>query len=207
MTLEKPEKPLSGSKIDLEKSGVNDVQAETVSIKMGDARDIRAQTVSLVRGGVEKIKAEQVSMRLGYANRIDAGQNTTIRQGVALQVSAPTVEVTQGALGLTQTQNVVCSASALGAVAASGSVALDQSVAKVVGAQQEVSLEQSLAGVVVASKATVESSNVVFLVAGRVEGKVTPLFDWKGALVFGAAFGLVAGVIIRLKNAFNRGEA
>ena len=35
---------------------------------------------------------------------------------------------------------------------------------------------------------------MLVLIAQRVEGDVRTLLDWRGALAFGAAFGLVAGL-------------
>jgi hypothetical protein len=38
------------------------------------------------------------------------------------------------------------------------------------------------------------------LIAGRVEGNVRTLLDWRGAIAFGAAFGLVAGLVRRRRS-------
>jgi hypothetical protein len=38
---------------------------------------------------------------------------------------------------------------------------------------------------------------VVFLLARRVEGPVRALFDWRGAIAFGAVAGLVASLLRR----------
>ena len=40
-------------------------------------------------------------------------------------------------------------------------------------------------------------TGVVFLFAQRVEGSVRTLFDWRAGLAFGAAFGLIAGLVRR----------
>jgi hypothetical protein len=80
----------------------------------------------------------------------------------------------------------------------------------------EVSLTQAGAGSVVARDARIEQSvvrsliansvhieratGVVFLVARRVDGNVRTLLDWRGALAFGAAFGILSGLVRRLRR-------
>jgi hypothetical protein len=45
---------------------------------------------------------------------------------------------------------------------------------------------------------TLERATAVgILIAGRVNGSVRPLLDWRSALAFGAAFGLVVGLLRR----------
>jgi hypothetical protein len=41
---------------------------------------------------------------------------------------------------------------------------------------------------------------VLLLLAARVSGEVRPLLDRRGALAFGAAFGVVAGLVRGLRN-------
>jgi hypothetical protein len=36
---------------------------------------------------------------------------------------------------------------------------------------------------------------VLVMIAQQVSGEVRPLLDWRGALAFGAAFGLVSGLM------------
>ena len=63
---------------------------------------------------------------------------------------------------------------------------------------QDVRVDQGLVGTALAGRVTFARPSAVFLlIAGRVEGPVKALFDWRGALVFGAAFGLVMGIIRR----------
>jgi hypothetical protein len=57
---------------------------------------------------------------------------------------------------------------------------------------------QALVQTVVANNVVVERpSGVLFLIARQVSGDVRAVFDWRGALAFGAAFGLVAGLLRR----------
>jgi hypothetical protein len=59
-------------------------------------------------------------------------------------------------------------------------------------------MDQSAVAAMVAPDATFERRTAVgVLIAGRVNGTVRPLLDWRGALAFGAALGLVVGLLRR----------
>jgi hypothetical protein len=74
---------------------------------------------------------------------------------------------------------------------------LTQGVARTVIAQ-DVRLEQGLVGTMISGTATfARPSGVLMLIAGRVDGPVKALLDWRSALAFGAAFGVAWGIIRR----------
>jgi hypothetical protein len=61
---------------------------------------------------------------------------------------------------------------------------------------REVELEQAFVQTVVAGNVEIEEQTMVLvLIAGRVQGSVRTLLDWRGALAFGAAFGLIFGLL------------
>ena len=63
---------------------------------------------------------------------------------------------------------------------------------------REASVEQGLVGTLIAGRATVQRTTGVFLlIAGRVDGPVKAVLDWRGGLAFGAAFGLFWAVFRR----------
>jgi hypothetical protein len=63
---------------------------------------------------------------------------------------------------------------------------------------QDVRVDQGLIGTAFAGRVTFERPAGVFLLlAGRTEGPVKALMDWRGALAFGAAFGLLVGLLRR----------
>jgi hypothetical protein len=43
-------------------------------------------------------------------------------------------------------------------------------------------------------------SGVLFLIARKVDGNVKAVLDWRGALAFGAAFGVVASLFRRRRR-------
>jgi hypothetical protein len=63
-----------------------------------------------------------------------------------------------------------------------------------------VQLDRGAARVVIAADVNAQQSAVLFLVARRVAGDVRVLFDWRGALAFGAAAGVVVALLSRLRR-------
>jgi len=63
---------------------------------------------------------------------------------------------------------------------------------------REAHLEQSFAQTVVANQVTMGRGSGALLVIGRrIEGDVRMLLDWRGALAFGATFGVIVGLLRR----------
>jgi hypothetical protein len=57
---------------------------------------------------------------------------------------------------------------------------------------REATLEQSLVRTLVAQRVTVaRPTGVLVMIAQHVSGDVRPVVDWRGALAFGAAFGVI----------------
>ena len=63
---------------------------------------------------------------------------------------------------------------------------------------REAHVDQGLIGTVIAGRARFErNAGVMVLIAGRVEGNVKTLLDWRGAIAFGAAMGVAVGLLRR----------
>jgi len=61
-----------------------------------------------------------------------------------------------------------------------------------------VHLEQSIVRTVIANEVRADrTTGVLILLARRVEGDVKTILDWRGALAFGAAFGIVSTLLRR----------
>jgi hypothetical protein len=157
----------------------------------------------------------------GAGGALDSGVEVTVVRvegGGIESATAASVEVHMGGIGLVDAEEVIVSVGGVGAVR-TGS--LDVQVGAV-GAvlTGEASVTQSAAGSVVAREAHVVQSfvrtliarNVTFerpsavlvMIAGRVEGDVRPLLDWRGALAAGAALGIVTGLVGALRRGGRR---
>lgn len=122
-----------------------------------------------------------------------------VRQGGIFRVDATEVTVTQGGIGAARADRISVQMGGIGAVLA-GEVSLTQGGAGSILAQQ-VRVDQSFVRTLVAQQVEIHRpSAVLFLIAQRVSGDVRPALDWRGALAFGAAFGIVAGLVGRMRR-------
>jgi len=120
----------------------------------------------------DEIVAEVVEVHQGAVGRVEAGELT----------------VTMGAVGAARAERIDIERGALGAALAD-EIEISQSMVQSVVAR-EVGLEHVVARVIVAGQVTIEKPSLVgVLLAGKVDGDVRPIVDWRGALAFG---GLVA---------------
>jgi hypothetical protein len=154
--------------------------AETRELVETDAPTMAIQPVVAEDGA--SLEAEQVALRLSAVGRVEAAD----------------LRVAQGAVGAARTEQLTVDQGAVGAVMADRAE-ISRSYARTIIARQ-VQLDRGAARVVIAADVNAQQSAVVFLVARRVAGDVRVLFDWRGALAFGAAAGLVVAVLSRLRR-------
>lgn len=131
--------------------------------------------------------AERVELRLTGVGRVEASQ----------------VAVSQGAVGAVRADHVVVDRGMVGGALAER-VEVSRGYARSVIARQ-VQLDRAAARVVIAAEVTTRQTAIVFLLARRVSGEVRVLFDWRGALAFGAAAGIVFAALGRVRRARSKG--
>ena len=106
------------------------------------------------------------------------------------------IAVDTGGIVLAQGETVSLDRGVLGA-AMGGEVRVVQSAANLVGARDTI-VDQSLVMSVIGADVTIRQPSAIgVLIAGRVEGSVRPILDWRGALAFGAAFALISTILRR----------
>jgi hypothetical protein len=139
-----------------------------------------AATAPAIAEDGSAIVADRVDVRLGAVGRVDSTE-LSIHQGAVGAARAETISIEQGALG----------------AALAADVSVRQGFARVIVARR-VTVEQSFVRSLMAGEVRLErASGVGILLARRVVGDVRVLVDWRGALAFGAAAGLVAGLVGR----------
>jgi hypothetical protein len=157
----------------------------------------RVEVVEIAQAAGD-VSGEVVVVRQGGVNLADADQ-IDLRQGAIGRAEADDIAVSQGAVGFARGERVSVEMGALG-MAVARQVEVRQGIAGTV-LGRDVHIEQAGARTIIASHATLgRNVGVVMLIAGRVEGNVRTLLDWRGALAFGAAFGLVAGLVRRRRS-------
>jgi hypothetical protein len=119
-----------------------------------------------------------------------------VNQGAVGRAEATSLEVHQGAVGAARADTITIDQGALGLTAA-GEVNVRQGVVGSILAGS-ARVEQSFVRTLVAGEVRIErATGVGILFARKVVGDVKVILDWRGALAFGAAAGVVAGLLRR----------
>lgn len=112
-------------------------------------------------------------------------------RGAIGRVDAQEVEVEIGAIGAARAEEIEVELGVIGAALANELEVTQGLIGTVVAG--EAHLSQVVVRAMIARHVVVEKPSLIgFLLARRVSGDVRVLFDWRGALVFGAVFGLIA---------------
>lgn len=155
---------------------------------------VRADRVEISQGGADRVEAASVSVSQGGIGSAVA-TTVDVRQGGIGQASATDITLSQGAIGFARGDRVSLEMGAIGA-AIGDEVRITQAMANLVGARGDVTVDQSLVSTLIGYRVTIrQPSAVLLLIAGRVDGSVRPLLDWRGGLAAGAAAGLVMGLL------------
>lgn len=161
-------------------------RARTATPKPAEAAMSTAPVATVIEAPIEEggtsLSAERVEMRLSAVGRVQSGE-LLVDQGAVGAARADRVEIDRGALG----------------AAMAGEVGLSRGYARSILARQ-VQLDRSAARVIIAADVRADQSAAMFLVARKVDGNVRVLFDWRGALAFGAVAGLVFAIVSRLRR-------
>jgi hypothetical protein len=156
---------------------------------------LRPANVEIYQGGADTVSGDAVSITQGGATTVTAG-SVQIRQGGIANAQADDISVSMGGIALARADRVSVEMGGMG-VAFAREAHLTQGAARSIIAK-DVHVDQSLVGTALAGRVSFERPSGVFLlIAGRVEGPVQALLDWRGAIAFGAVFGLVVGLLRR----------
>ena len=155
----------------------------------------RPASVEIYQGGADRVDGDTVSITQGGATTVNAG-SVQIRQGGIANAQADDISVSMGGIALARAERVSVEMGGMG-IAFAREAHLTQGAARSVIAK-DVHVDQSLVGTALAGRVTfARPSGIFLLVVGRVEGPVQAVLDWRGAIAFGAVFGLVVGLIRR----------
>ena len=132
------------------------------------------------------------------AGRIEYRPQTTLSTNATLVAQADRVEISRGIAGA-----LIASEASFSKGYTSVTVARELSMDKA-GSQWmlagEAHLTQGGVGIVVAREVDATDMKVGVLLAGNVNGNVEAMFDRDSAMRFGAAFGLVLGILLMLRR-------
>ena len=171
----------------------------------GNGRSVTAERVEITQGGAEKVEAASVVVDRGGIGAVNADAVEVHRGGIG-RLTAKDVTVTQGGVGAARADHLTIDMGGIGA-AIVGRLELTRGAARSILAR-EAHLEQSFAQTVVANHVSLErGSNAIIVLARRVDGDVRALLDWRGALAFGAALGVVIGLVRRGPRSSSRSRS
>ena len=162
--------------------------------RMADS-PVRPEKVEITQGGATNVEADAVSVTQGGLTNVNA-RSVTVRQGGIVYAQADDITVNMGGIALARADRVNVELGGLG-VSLAREAHVTQGAARMVVAQ-DVRIDQGLVGTMFAGRASFDRpSGVLMLIAGRVDGPVRAVLDWRAALAFGAAFGLIWGIVRR----------
>jgi hypothetical protein len=160
-------------------SPASPVPAAVASRSDEDITSVAVGSLRVERGGIAEATADSVEVRMGGIGKVNA-EDVYVQWGGIGNGRATTMSVELGSVGL----------------ALAGELRVTQGMVSNVAAR-EATVEQSFVRTLIAQHVTFRRpSGVLVLIAGRVDGDVRPVIDWKGALAAGLAFGL-AGALVK----------
>ena len=167
--------------------------AQVTTSEAAPVSPVRADRVEITQGGADRVEAESVAVTQGGIGTAVA-TTVDVRQGGIGQASATDVALSQGAIGYARGDRVSLEMGAIGA-AIGDDVRVTQAMAQLVAARGDVTVDQSLVSTLIGYRVAIrQPSAVLLLIAGRVDGSVRPLLDWRGGLAAGVAAGIVLGL-------------
>lgn len=153
------------------------------------ARTPKAVAIA-VGPGTEPIVTSRTTIGAAMTGALD------LSQGAIGRVDAQDVAISKAAVGMARGEKVSVEMGAVGAVFGDEIRVTQAGVGNTLG--RSVTLEQAVVRTVIAQDVIVRRPSAIgFLIARRVEGDVRALLDWRAALAFGAAFGVIAGLLRR----------
>ena len=179
-------------------NGSDAPDARAVTGDVIDATPIPRGHLELVEQGARDVTVESLSIRQGGVN-IARADTIEVRQGGITRAEARDIAVTQGGVAIARADRVTVGMGGVG-LAVAGDVAVNRGFARTVIAR-DVRIEQAGARTVIANTATFDrTSGALIVIAAKAEGNVRTLLDWRGALAFGAAFGILVGLVRRVRR-------
>lgn len=195
-------------------AGAKVVRPKARTSRKSAARDDGANDAASATNGPSAASSTNPDVTVIGPDRASAGRllgPMTVHQGGIQEAHATTIDISQGGIGRAHADDIAVSQGGVGfargdrvsvemgaiGAAIAGEVRVTQGAAGNVLAR-EVRIEQAGVRTIVANQVHVErTTGVLLLIARRVEGDVRAVLDWRGALAFGAAFGVIVSLFRR----------
>jgi hypothetical protein len=151
-----------------------------------EERDLQEKELEIIEG--EFINISQSTVR-----NIEGG-HIEMQQVGALSIDGERIEVTQGAALMVRGDNIGLNQSISG-LTIGDTTSINFSFTPLSVSKGETAVHRSAAGIIAAADIRAENSSALLVLANKVEGNLTTLFDWKSALAVGAVAGGIWGLL------------
>jgi len=169
--------------------------APAVAATVRGSAETSARVINIEQGGIDVARAERINVTRGGITTVDA-TTVELRQGGISRVDARDVSVHQGGIALARAERVSTDMGAI-ALAVTGESKVQRSFVRAMFAR-DVSVDQGAVWNLAAGRVTFQRQGFAgIVVAGRVDGEVRAILDWRGAIAFGAVAGILIGLLRR----------
>ncbi|MBI4685945.1 MAG: hypothetical protein HY755_12235 [Nitrospirae bacterium] len=142
---------------------------------------------------IELVEAAFVNIKQSSIRAVEGG-HIELQQVGALSIDGERVESTQCAAGILKGNDVSLNQS-ISAVTVGDNTTLNFSFSPMVISKKDTIANKSAIGLMAGIKIKAENSASIMMIANKVEGNITTLLDWRGAVALGAVFGGILGII------------
>ncbi|MFL5675048.1 MAG: hypothetical protein ACJ779_08580 [Chloroflexota bacterium] len=150
------------------------------------------ENVTITNGGLDFAQATNVSVTQGGISRVEA-TSVDVRQGGIARADARDVTVTMGGIAVARADQVTTEMGGIG-LSVAGEARVSQSFVRTMFAK-DVQVDQGAVWSLAAGRVTFKRRGFAgVVIAGRVDGDVRTLLDWRGALAVGG----VAAVLLAI---------
>jgi hypothetical protein len=165
------------------KQGGNKMEKVEKELLEKDLDIIEGEFIKISQSTVRNLEGANIEMQQVGAMSID-GEKIEASQCAALMIRGDSVSMHQGA----------------SMVSIGNNMSLNFSCTPVSISKGDTALNKSAAGIVASANVKSENSTALFVIANKVEGNITTLFDWKSTLAIGAVLGGVFGMLSLIKR-------
>ena len=157
------------------------------------------KTEQILQGkDLDIIEGEFVRISQSTVRNVE-GNHVEMQQVATLSIDGEKIETTQSGTLLLRGENVSLHQSVAG-VLIGDNTSLSYSCTPFSLCKGETTINSSAVGIIASGTVRTENSASLLLLANRVEGDVTTLFDWKSALALGGVLGGIFGIFSLLRR-------
>jgi len=155
------------------------------------------EILEITKGNAQLVEGEFVNVKQSTVRSVEGG-HVELQQVGALTIDGERIDVTQGAALLLRGRELNLNQS-ISSLSISEDTSINFSLSPVTMAKEKISVDKSVVGVMLSREIKTGNTSSLVMIAKNIEGIVTTLLDWRGALAVGAVLGGVWGLFKLLR--------